>query len=161
MFENEIIVNRQLLRLLNKIARDVPEASLYERSPGHGHPPAWILGHLAMVGELGQAMLGGAMAHPEWRTTFGPGSTDAIEPLPGVGKQQFVDATLAAYAGLQERAAVADPTTLARPHGISLFENTPIETLGHCVTLMLTSHFGFHLAQLSSCRRTAGHPPLF
>jgi hypothetical protein len=42
-----------------------------------------------------------------------------------------------------------------------LFDNTPIETFGHCVTLMLTSHFGFHLAQLSSCRRTAGHPPLF
>lgn len=161
MFENEIAVNRHQLRLLEKIARDLPATALYESSPGHGHPPAWILGHLATVGELGQAMLGGTILHPQWRTTFGPGSSDAIEPMPGVDKQELVEATLIAYAGLQERAATADPAALTRPHAISLFEDTPIETLGHCVTLMLTSHFGFHLAQLSSCRRAAGHPPLF
>lgn len=161
MFENDIAINRHQMRLFDKIAADLAEESLFEPSPGHGHPAAWVLGHLAVSGEMGQRMLGGRMAHREWLALFGPGSSDAVAPLPGLTKQTLVDAVRAAYNGLRELAAGADAEPMQQPHSISLFEGTPIETLGHCVSLLLTSHFGFHLSQLSSCRRAAGFGKLF
>ena len=42
------------------------------------------------------------------------------------------------------------------PHAVKVLEGTPIETLGQCISHLLTSHFGFHLSQLSSCRPRGG-----
>jgi hypothetical protein len=161
MFENEIAINRHHMRGFLRITGDVPEEATFQPSPGHGHPPAWIMGHLAATGELGQRLLGGAVAHPEWAALFGPGSSDKVLPAPGLSKEELVHATDEAYQGLQRLAASANPDAMSRRHEIKLFEGTPIETVGHCISLLLTSHFAFHLAQLSSCRRAAGHPALF
>jgi hypothetical protein len=44
---------------------------------------------------------------------------------------------------------------------VEIFRGTPIQTVEDAITALLTNHFGFHLAQLSSCRRAAGYPALF
>ena len=59
MFEREIAVNQYLLGYFANVAADMPDDSLFYPSVGHGHPPIWIMGHLAITGEMGQSLLGG------------------------------------------------------------------------------------------------------
>lgn len=161
MFEREIAVNHHLLEFFGKVANDVPEDSLFHPSVGHGHPPIWILGHLAICAEMGQSILGGTVSHPEWISQFGPASTDIISPGESLSKNQMVATVTESYRQLRTAAGSAKESSMSLPHHLAIFQGSPIKTIGDCITLLLTSHFGFHLAQLSSCRRTAGFGPLF
>lgn len=161
MFENEIAINRFQLGLFDKIVADLTEADLYRQSPGHGHPPVWIMGHLALTGEFGQKLLGGRVTHPEWAPLFGPGSSDKVGPIEGASMRTFADAVREAYDGLRMLAGRADAAAMSAPHAIENFLGSPIATVGHVVSLLLTSHFGMHSSQLSSCRRSAGFAKLF
>lgn len=166
MFDSALKINAFQVNLLLKTVGDLDDGSLYERCPGHNHPPVWILGHLAITGEFGQQLLGGDVFHPGWLQLFGPGSSD--DPLGLVdGDVRFTISTLTtaietAYAGLLDLAAkCSDSRRMNEPHGVEIFSGTSIETIGDMITLLLTNHFGFHLAQLSACRRSRGHGPLF
>jgi hypothetical protein len=161
MFENEIAINEFLEGWLAKVLADVGDAAWFEPAAGHGHPPAWVLGHLAICGELGQMLLGGRVVHENWLPLFGPGSSDRVAVDAALGKSQLHAGTTEAYARLRKMAAAADAELLKRPHGIDLFDGTPIQTIGHATALLLTNHFAFHLSQLSSCRRAAGHKAIF
>jgi hypothetical protein len=161
MYENEIAINQFQVGIFQKTITDLPEEKLFDPSPGHGHPAIWILGHLAITGEYGQTILGGKVTHPEWLPLFGPGSSDQVAKDPSLTRDLFARVIPATYAELQRLATQGDPEILAQPHGFAPFEPTPIKTKGHMVTLLLTNHFGFHLSQLSSCRRVAGHKALF
>ena len=161
MFESEIAVNENLLVQFGKIVADIPEETLFKLSAGHGHSPVWLLGHLAIVGEAGQRMVGGKITHTEWLRLFGPGSVDNIPVDATLTKSLLTTAVTDAYRQLRNLAMVTDEANVARPHGVSVLAGTPIVSVKHCVTHLLTSHFGFHLAQLSSCRRAAGFAHLF
>lgn len=54
-----------------------------------------------------------------------------------------------------------DESLLNRPHGSPSLTGTPIVSIADMIAMLLTNHFAFHLSQLSSCRRSAGHAPLF
>ena len=161
MFDNEIAINELQLGLFASIAADIPEDQLFSPGAGHGHPPAWILGHLAVTGEMGCQLLGGSLVHDDWISEFGPGSSDFVQPRSDLSKDVLVSAVTSAYESLRTMARNADANVTERPHGIELFANTPVKTVSHAVALLLTNHFGFHLAQLSSCRREQGHAALF
>ena len=161
MFENEIAINQFQLQYIGKILNDIDDSMWYTPGAGHAHPPVWILGHLAVVGELGQKMLGGTLTHPEWLSIFGPGSSDDVEMNQELSKEKLTVANSVAYAKLQELCRTAPSDRLSQPHGISFFEGTPVRTIGNAIALLLTNHFAFHLSQLSSCRRSAGCKPLF
>lgn len=161
MLDAAIAINQFQLGLLQRLLPDISEEGLFVPAAGHGHPPVWILGHLALVGELGSRMLGGRILHPEWLPLFGPGSSDRLAPSAGLNKSGLAAALTSAYSDVQSRAATATVERLAQPHGLDLFRGTPIQTVEHAITLLLTNHFGFHLAQLSSCRREAGHRYVF
>lgn len=161
MFENEIAINEFQIGQFQKIADDISDRSLFQLVAGHGHPPLWILGHLAIAGESGQRMLGGKITHREWLRLFGPGSSDRISEDASLTKSVMVAAVISAYEALRTMAASVDAESLSHPHGVALFDGTPIKTVGHLVSVLLTNHFAFHLAQLSSCRRSEGHAALF
>lgn len=161
MFESAIAINEFQVGGFQKIVADLPDDSLFAPGLGHGHPPAWIMGHLAVSGESGQRLLGGQVTHRDWLPLFGPGSSDKITASDQWTKPVLAAAVTEAYATLRTLASNADPQTMSRPNSVSFFQGTPIRTIGDCVTLLLTSHFGLHLSQLSSCRRAAGFAPLF
>ncbi len=161
MFANEIAINEFLSGWLDKVLADLSDANWFEPSPGHEHPPVWILGHLAICGELGQMLLGGKLTHEDWLPIFGPGSSDRVAREASFGKSPLHQAAVKAYQKLREMAAAAKAEQMDQPHGIDLFNGTPIKTIGHTTSLLLTNHFAFHLAQLSSCRRAAGHKAIF
>ena len=167
MLESAIAINLFQLQQLTQIVSDLDESRLYEPSAGHGHTPVWILGHLAITGELGQKLLGGRVSHPEWLRMFGPGSQDDPALLLDGDSKPFTTTSLlaantAAYDGLRDLAGKAQSEdSINKPHGIDLFADSPIQTVKDAVTLLMTNHFGFHLSQLSSVRRSAGYQPLF
>ncbi len=161
MFERESMLNRLLVESFKMLVADIPADRIYEAAPGNGHPPVWVMGHLAICAELGQKYCGGAIAHPEWLKTFGPGSTDQIEDTGDYSKEQFSAVITEGYPALAQMAREADESALSGPHGVPLLEGTPIQTAGDLVAHLLTSHLSFHLAQLSGWRRAAGHGPLF
>ena len=160
MAARESKLNRFLLGYLDMVTADIPTERLAERAPGGGHPPIWVLGHLAICAEMGQQALGGVMVHPDWVAKFGPGSSDDITDADGCTKDELVAMIKQGYVQLGEMFAAADEEHLAKPHGLAILDGTPIETIADIVAHLLTTHFSFHLAQLSGWRRGAGLGPL-
>ncbi len=161
MFESEIAINEFLLNQFASTICDVPHNTFFLPGAGHGHPPVWIVGHLGLTGEMGQRQLGGSIAHIEWLRLFARGSSDQVPPSDDLNRDAMASVVIEAYRALRIRAAEADEELVSRPHGVKIFEGTSIRTIKHSISLILTNHFGFHLAQLSSCRRAAGHRALF
>ncbi|MCA9075962.1 MAG: DinB family protein [Planctomycetaceae bacterium] len=58
MFEQQITLNRFLLKYLNGLIQDVDDADLAKRPSDGGNSPLWILGHLAVVGDSASRVLG-------------------------------------------------------------------------------------------------------
>lgn len=161
MFESAIAINEFQCKGFEKIAADLSEESFYEPGAGHGHPPVWIMGHLALTAESGMQYFGKTIAHPEWGPIFGPGSPGQVAVSASLAKEVLQETLLENYRELRNLAAQATEEAMSQPHRIPLFRGTPIKTVGDVITLLLTNHFGFHLSQLSSCRRAAGFAPLF
>lgn len=162
MLTREAANNRFQLGIFQKLIGDIDDSKLFVPAGGHGHLPIWILGHLAICAEMGQQMLGGTLEHPEWMPLFGMGSSGKVTPEEAPSRDLLVTSIVEGYARLQDMATSPEcEPLLSRDHGIAPFADSPIRDVGDIVTLLLTNHFGFHLAQLSSCRREAGYPPLF
>lgn len=162
MLTREAANNRFQLGVFSQIVADLDDATMFVPGAGHGHRPIWILGHLAICAEMGQQMLGGSLQHPEWMPLFGPGSSGEVPPEQAPSRELLVTSIAEGYARLQEMALSEDCRQyLSNDHGFAPFADSPIRDVGDIVALLLTNHFGFHLAQLSSCRREAGFPPLF
>jgi len=161
MFETETTLNQFLVQSFQQVMADIPEDRVNERPAGDGHPPLWILGHLAICSELGTQLLGGELQHKNWAIAFGPQSSDEVRNPEKYSASEFVSAITNGYPKLCEAAAQASNDHLSEPHGLELLANTPIQTRGQLVAHLLTTHFSFHLAQLSSWRRAAGHKFLF
>ncbi len=161
--KSECAINLFQVSMFEKIIQDIPDSAMLTPALGHGHTPIWILGHLAIVAELGQQLLGTtAIEHQDWLELFGPGSPDPITHLNLVPpSSELIESIKTGYDELRNAFEAASANTLDQDHQISLFRNTPISTVGHAVSLLLTNHFGFHLSQLSSVRRSQGKPPLF
>ena len=161
MFQHVLAINELLLDLFVRVSEDLPEERLFHPSPGHGHSPAWIMGHLATTGEMGIRLLGGKIEHVRWLKLFGPGSTDQVPDDGSLSKSDLVNSTVQCYRQLRERTLLADPAGLNAPHSVELLQGTPIRTQGDLLAHLLSSHFAIHLSQLSSCRRSEGHRALF
>ncbi len=155
-------INAFQMKMFDAIVADIPDDAFTTPAIGHGHTPLWLLGHLALTAMFGQQRLGMAVTFPEgWAEAFGPQTPDPVPaPPPGVTKATLVEAVRSGYAALRETFETASPEVLARPHGIPFFKNTPLVTTDDSITVLLTNHFGFHVAQLSSVRRSLGKPPL-
>ncbi|MCO6044921.1 DinB family protein [Aeoliella sp. ICT_H6.2] len=160
MFQRETHLNQFLMGYLDKVVADIPNDRIAERGAGGGHPPVWILGHLAIVGEMGQMLLGGALEHPEWFPIFGPGSSDEVQGADRFSKNELIQVIHTAYPKVCELAAATPPERLEQPHGFELLNDTAISTVGDLTTHGLTAHFAFHLAQLSAWRRADGKGPI-
>ena len=160
MLSREVAINEYQLGMFEKIAADISDDSFFEPAVGHGHPPVWILGHIAICAELGQKHLGGVVQHPKWVPLFCTGSSDSIKYDAALDVTTLSTAVTEGYRELQALASSASEELLQREHGVAALAGTPIETVADAIGELLTGHFGFHLAQLSSCRRSAGHQPL-
>ena len=161
MFEREIMINNFLLEYFKNIVKDIPDDKLAHRPPGNGHPPLWILGHLGLCPEFGESCCGIEMKHPEWMNLFGPGTPDEVPNPDQFSKEELVAMTLDGYPRMHQTITATSQQILDEPHGLELLDGTPIATRADLIAHLLTSHFSFHLAQLSGWRRAHGMGPLF
>ena len=160
MFEREILLNRFLLGYFDRLIADIPAAQITDRPPGNGHPPLWVLGHLAWCAEYGETFCGIPWKHESWKEVFGPGSSDDVSDAEQYEKDELVDLVRTGYPRLCETVSQASPDSMDEPHGLTLMKGAPIQTAGDMIAHLLTTHFSFHLSQLSSWRRASGKGPL-
>jgi len=161
MFDHEIRVNKQMLKLLGAVVKDIDDPHFITPVAGAINPPAYILSHLAVSADSGLAKLGRAKLCPDaWHKAFGPGSKpDAAWSYPS--KAELLQTLESNYEQLRSAAAVATPEVINQPHGVPFFTGTPIESVGDILVLLMTSHLGVHIGQLSLMRRQLGFAPLF
>jgi hypothetical protein len=161
MFDNEVRICKQMVHLLKVVVKDLDETQFTQPVAGAINPPAFILSHLAVAADFGLVKLGRAkLCSDAWHKAFGPG----CKPDPACAypsKAELLQTIERNYDELRLAAATATPEVVARPHGIPIFSGTFIETVGDVVALLLTSHLGLHIGQLSLMRRQHGFPPLF
>ncbi|MDX2035884.1 MAG: DinB family protein [Isosphaeraceae bacterium] len=127
-----------------------------QNAPGM-NPPAWIVGHLTVVADMGCALVGATSElGDDWRQRFAPGSTPtsnlADYPSPADLVARFDDAC----ARLLAAVASADPARLASPQSTPFFRKA-LPTIGDLTAHILTTHPMFHNGQLSAWRRLNGY----
>jgi hypothetical protein len=161
MFDREIRISRHMTTGLKAIVKDLDDAQFTRPISGAVNPPAYIVSHLAVTADFGLIKLGQAMlCPPQWHKSFGPGS----KPDPACvypSKAELIAAIDRGYDALRTAAVAATPEVIVKPHGVPFFNGTPIESVGDVVALLLTSHLGLHVGQLSLMRRQFGFAPLF
>ncbi len=160
MFQTVSLTNAFCCDYLQKIASDISDSDLDSNT--NGKTPRWILGHLRVVADMPRPMVGlESQLDAEWGASFGPGSSVGAENAPSFQVDQVVADTVAAYQELTEAVKQADPAVLAQPHGLDLLDGTPLKTCQDLLTHLLSTHFSFHLAQLSACRQAKGLQKFF
>ncbi|MCA9024966.1 MAG: DinB family protein [Planctomycetaceae bacterium] len=157
MFEQQITLNRFLLRYLNGLMQDVEDADLASRSEDGGNSPLWILGHLAVVGDSAARVLGLRPVQPkEWRRVFFPGTDGDVADAGDLTKQQLLDAIHEGYKRLHPELENVDTAAMAEPHGIELLKGSGLETKADFLSHVLTTHMAMHIGQISYWRRQHG-----
>lgn len=163
MFERESTLSTFALAYCERLTADLDESRL-GAIPAEGlKPPVWVLGHLAIVGDLGRKLFGASMVCPQaWHTQFAPGSDATALPDPLPSKAELVSAIDSGYREIQRLAQAADPQTMAAPNPLPMpFLQQNLPTVGDLVAHLLTTHMAVHLGQLSTWRRVAGLPEVF
>ena len=156
MFETIITLNQFLLGYFERLNEDIPDDALTVR-PADGNSPLWLLGHLAICGEFCHQLMGDELKHPRWVSLFGPGSRGEVSKPERFSRSEFETAIREGYPSACERLRTLDDGWFEQPHGIDMFRNSTLQTRGDFLGHLLTTHFSFHLAQLSQCRKAAGH----
>lgn len=125
------------------------------------NPPAWLIGHLAVVNDMALGMLGAQGVCPAgWGELFGPGSSASVDPQACPSREELMTALRDSHAAVCAAVETADLSQLTDPNPIGpLVKSFP--TLGDLVGHILTTHPASHLGHLSNWRRQTGRPPIF
>ena len=148
-----------------RLAAAIPDDRFAEVPLPGMNPPAWLLGHVAVVGNFALSRLAAAGADaepvelPGWRGNFGIGSAplvyaDGFVPPTAAELRAAVRET---HARVLAAAAAVPPDRLTEPTDPDrLADRFP--TAGDLLTHLLTTHDAVHWGQLSAWRRAAGLP---
>lgn len=141
----------------NKLMADVECADCARIVHNVNKHPAWVIGHLAVAGDMMGNMLGDAPELEPWYPLFAPGPDSApVEDRSKYPKKaELMDALADRHAALSARVAGLDDSALAAPLPVEAYrEFWP--TVGDAAGYMLAYHEGYHLGQLTQWKRAAG-----
>ena len=160
MLEYERTLARFQIGFTHKLADGIDEARMtHQPAPGM-NPPLWILGHVAMsLGGMLQRLGKPGLVPAEWRKLFGPGTDPAKVPEPHPSKAMLVSVLTEAAGALIAATEAATVEELAVPNPVE-FVRGVMPTLGDLIAHIMTTHWAFHLGQLSAWRRLHGLPPV-
>jgi hypothetical protein len=158
---HQFTIYRFMYRYGRQIIADLSEEQMKTPAFTGANPPSWIIGHLTVSADYGLKIMGQPMlAGKNWHVMFGPGSS----PMKHLDKHPNRAELLAAYEAGHDAVLAALPNVnMEAMKAPSFFEPLlkDLPTLGDLLTHLVTSHEGFHVAQLSACRRAGGMSPLF
>ncbi len=141
-----------------RLVADVPEDKMaYQPAPGMNHP-AWVLGHLAFVGDMVGGLLGqGPLAPEAWEPIFGNSSKPSADAALYPSKTELVGALGRSHARIASLVGALTPEALAQPLPKEEYRKH-FPTTGDALLYLMTFHDGVHLGQLSAWRRVQGMP---
>ena len=161
MFELALPLYAFQLGYAQKLVADVPDEQLAAQPvPGRGmNHAAFLLGHLAWVGDNGASMIGGQKMLPsEWTALFGMGVKPRDDRSLYPSKAELLKSLEDSHTRFSDAAAKATPEMLAQPAPERM--RARFATTGHLILALLTAHEGMHMGQLSAWRRAMGFPPV-
>jgi hypothetical protein len=159
MFEREIRLNGLMYGLMHKLLDEVEEARFQHPLVAGGNSPAWILSHLAIVNDYVLKNFGEQrIASAEWHKRFRPGALPKDDPSPLPTKAELFETLEKGRRRIYETAANVDPEKMEQPQTSDFFKDSPVKTIGDVVGHLLTTHFAFHIGQISAWRRLEGKP---
>jgi|694.fasta_scaffold00333_52 hypothetical protein len=162
MTASEATLNVFLRQYLKMITNDLDERHLDAIVINGFHSPRWILCHLAIAGDMGLRMLGKDRHCPKtWAVAYGPGSDGSTHPKIAPSKEELLSKISDIYTELASAVQSAPSELLEQPHSLELLKSSALQTNGHLISHLLTTHFAVHLGQLSTIRRQIGLPHLF
>lgn len=162
MFDRELRLYGLMYGILQKLLADIDEKRLTHPLCEGGNPPAWILAHLAVVNDYALKNLGEQRVAPaEWHKRFRPGASPTADPAPLPSKAELIETLETGRRRIVEAVEKVDPEKMAQPQNSDFFKNSPIKTVGDVIGHLLTTHFAFHLGQISAWRRVEGKPFVF
>ena len=156
MFERESKLCSFAIGYCRKLVQDIPEESLaVQPAPGMNHP-AWVLGHLAVVGDTALRLLGQPTHSPrEWRPVFGMGSTPGTDRSVYPSRDELLRMVETNYQAVIAAAQVDPASIVDVPHTAPFFK-AELPLVGDLLAHIMTTHFAMHLGQISAWRRTQG-----
>ena len=160
MFDHVIGLNQFMLGYFERLNQDIPD-EIFATRPAAGNSPLWILGHLALCVDFCQMQMGDELAHPRWMPFFGPGSSGEVDKPERFQRSEFETMIRDGYPAVCGRMATTEPSYFEQPHEVEMFRNSKLQTRGDILAHLLTTHFAFHLAQLSQCRKASGLERMF
>jgi hypothetical protein len=114
-----------------------------------------------MASEFGSKLLGAVPAcGDDWFAAYGPGSQPGTNDAPEFTVVGILADIENGYARLLKLTKAASEELLDEQHGFEPLEPT-ISSKRDLMSHLLTTHFTYHLAQLSACRRAKGLSSVF
>ena len=157
MFDRELRLYALMNGLLQKLLADVDETRFQHPLCEGGNAPAWILAHLAIVNDYCLKNLGDQRISPaEWHKRFRPGAMPKDDTAPLPTKAELFEVLEKGRRRIFETAANVDPKKMDQPQTSDFFKDSPVKTIGDVVAHLLTTHFAFHVGQISAWRRLEG-----
>lgn len=156
MFERESKLCNFALGYCRKLVQDIPEDKLaIQPAPGMNHP-AWVLGHLAIVGDSALLMLGQRGHCPrDWRPLFGMGSKPVTDRAVYPSCEELMAKVETNYRALITAVQAAPAELIDAPHKAPFFKEE-LPTVGDLLGHIMTTHLTMHAGQISAWRRTQG-----
>jgi len=141
-----------------RLVADVPEDKMaHQPAPGMNHP-AWVIGHLALVGDMIGGLMGQApLAPAAWEPIFGNSSKPSADASIYPGKAELVAALERSHARIASIVSGLPPEALAQTMPKEEYRKH-FPTTGDALMYIMTFHDGVHLGQLSAWRRVQGMP---
>jgi uncharacterized damage-inducible protein DinB len=151
---------RFTLSLCESLMDDISDEEMLHQPSEGVNPPAWILGHLALVNDMLLQVLGReGFCPPEWGAEFGPGSTPLPQEHDYPSKEELMAMLRKGHSAVLDVLPSIDAATLASPTPFKPLAE-PLPTTGDLIGHILTTHAAGHLGHLSNWRRQMGRPPL-
>lgn len=145
-----------------RLLADIDPARMTVQPLPRMNHPAWIIGHLAYVGDMVHKLLGMPLRTPErYGALFAPGTQPVAEAEHYPAKDELLAMLEEVHRVVPDAVRSAPAELWGKPHPVPMEALKLLPTMGNLVTHILTTHEGVHLGQLSMWRRTQGLPPLF
>jgi len=160
MFANELKLFAFVVEYAKMLTAELSEEQMrHVPAPGM-NPPIWILGHITIAMDYALKMAGrGFLCPKEWHVDFGPGSKP-LQNIPGLPtKAQLLGTLEKTRDALLESVPSISAEQMAQPSFLEQFRPL-IDTQGHLLAHLLTTHPAIHLGQLSAWRRLVGLGPV-
>lgn len=161
MFDNECVLNEFMVQYLQLLVADIDEADLDHQPVDGFNPPRWILGHLAVYTDYALRATGARFHCPkQWHRNFARGTKGDQRPEDLPTKNDLIEKIVSGFSTVRDRARQMDHSDTESRHSVPFLSSTPLTTVGHVVSHLMTTHFAGHLGQLSAWRRICGRPPV-